>query len=375
MRMIQFTGSYELEYENGCGYYTFTPRPLSDFQIAPINEEIYSLLVTAHRKLGILEGQIRTMPNLDQYSALLFRYEAVLSCQMSGIYVSMFDLWDVYSKNMVGISKVDSYLSAVQYGLAHISKTNRFCKTYRILTGCQDSSDMTLLRKEQIYTEPRVFVLGTPMYNPPNPEKAKEAYWDFEKYWNATHKYDFLIQAALIYYQFSTIQPFAEDNDRMTRILTNLFWVKTGILSQPLLCLSYFLSRDRVGCVDRLNHVRRYLSDSYESWIKYFIQAIIISAEKTNDILALLEKTRHEDSFQLSVDRSLPKRALTVYEGLWDNPIVETRQVANRLNVSYNTAAKIVNALVALGILKQIGEQRRYRRFVYQKLLDIFTDT
>jgi len=137
--MAQFTGSYYLEYENRSSYYTFTPRTLSDLRIDDSDDETNSLLTAAHRQLGILEGIIRTSTSIERFSSLLYRYEAVLSCQLANINISMFDLWDTYSKNEPGISAVKSYQDAMQYGFAHIHKTQtplkRFCQIYRNLTG------------------------------------------------------------------------------------------------------------------------------------------------------------------------------------------------------------------------------------------------
>ena len=373
--MHGFTGQYYLEYENGRSFYTFYPRALSDLQLNAFDEETISLLITAHRQIGILEGRIRSIADIETYCTLLMYYEAVHSCQMAGIDISMFDAWDAYSKKTAGLSSIQSYTNAVKYGFSHIHSTRTplklFCQLYRILTGCQEASDIGLLRKEQIFTEPLISVVGLRTYNPPNPDNLKESYRDFENYWNATCKYDVLIQAALIYYQFCTIQPFIKDNERITRILTNLFLIKREVISHPLLCLSYFFNHDRIDCLDRLNHVRRDISDSYEPWIKYFIKAIAIAAERTNEVLAALEKTRCEDSFRLCAIENLSKHIFAVYERLWNNPIIEARQMAKMLDISYNTAAKAITTLTDFNILEQIGEQSRYRRFLYRKLFDI----
>jgi Fic family protein len=295
---------------------------------------------------------------------------------MEGIDISMFDLWDTYTKKEAGISSVESYLNAVKYGCSHIHKTRTplklFSHIYRILTGCHENSEMVLIWKEQIFTKPFISVVGMRTYNPPNPDNVKESCRAFEPSWDTTCKYDVLIQAALIHYQFCTIQPFLKDNDRITRILTCLFMIKRKIISQPSLCLSYFFNQDRIGYIDRLNHVRRDISDSYEPWFKYFVKAIAIAAERTNEVLALLEKTRREDNCRLHAIENVSKHILAVYEKLWDNPIVETRQITKVLDISYNTAAKAIAVLIDLNILEQIGEQSRYRRFSYRKLFDVF---
>jgi len=72
-----------------------------------------------------------------------------------------------------------------------------------------------------------------------------------------------------------------------------------------------------------------------------------------------------------SFDKATPV-VLRVYEHIWSKPIVEVQHIVKELGLSYNTVAKAVNILVSLGIIQQFDGQKRYRKYAYTDLLDIF---
>jgi len=46
--------------------------------------------------------------------------------------------------------------------------------------------------------------------------------------------------------------------------------------------------------------------------------------------------------------------------------------VADELSSSFNTVAKVVEAMVGYGILKQINNQSRHRYFIYEDYVKVF---
>ncbi len=116
-----------------------------------------------------------------------------------------------------------------------------------------------------------------------------EAMSDLEKYMNAEDNLHSLIRAALIHYQFETIHPFLDGNGRIGRLLITLFLMEKKVLNTPTLYISYFLKKNRVEYYDRMTEVRE--KGNYEQWIKFFLLALLESAEDaaaTIDRLAAL---------------------------------------------------------------------------------------
>jgi Fic family protein len=57
--------------------------------------------------------------------------------------------------------------------------------------------------------------------------------------------------------------------------------MENGILSAPVLCISYFLKKNRIEYYDRMTEVRD--KGNYEQWVKFFLQAVLESAEDAAD--------------------------------------------------------------------------------------------
>ena len=103
----------------------------------------------------------------------------------------------------------------------------------------------------------------------------------------------------MIHYQFETIHPFSDGNGRVGRLLITLYLVSKGILKRPILYLSDYLESHRRTYYDRIMGVR--FGDDVASWVKFFLEGIIVTAEKgtvaLNDILALQKEYEEELQF------------------------------------------------------------------------------
>ncbi len=58
--MFQYTGEYKKnksDRKNGMDFYTFTPSELCDGLLIDIDDELITLLTTAHKLLGVLGGK------------------------------------------------------------------------------------------------------------------------------------------------------------------------------------------------------------------------------------------------------------------------------------------------------------------------------
>lgn len=53
-------------------------------------------------------------------------------------------------------------------------------------------------------------------------------------------------------------------------------------------------------------------------------------------------------------------------------PVVSVKGIAENFRIAYNTAAKSIDILVDLKILRLVNEQARYREYCYEKYVDVF---
>lgn len=372
--MLYRTGEYKLEQNSKWSYHTFFPLTLIDNKNIEIDDELYVYLIKTHRLLGELYGMIKYMPNIDLWYDLLIKYEATLSCQLSGKNFSFSDLWNISSRTFPYINKVITFVEILKEskGLVdnnHIS-LDFIKEIHKKLVHNESPKQAGIFRKEQLFINSKISTNYFPYFNPPNPDDMRTALCDFEKYLDYDCPYDTLIQAALIYYQFITIQPFISGNHRMGKLIINMFLVQKKLLPLPILAFSYFFNKNDLEYRDIILSTRN--NGGYLDWIKFFIKAITVDTEHTINLFNSLHNLYTEDYEKIQAMDKRIKLELEIYKYLFKIPILETRYITNDFNISYNTAAKSIQNLNNIGILCQMKHQERYRKFIYKRLLAIF---
>lgn len=196
-----------------------------------------------------------------------------------------------------------------------------------------------------------------------------DAMSDLEKYINADDELDVLARAALIHYQFETVHPFLDGNGRVGRLLITLYLMEKKVLTTPALYISYFLKKNRVEYYDHMTEVRT--KGNYEQWVRFFLQAIMESAEDAISTIDELIVLHSANATVISKLGRAAKNAMLVFNYLESNPIIEIRKTAEALGITFNTASSAVNRLVDVGILVQTSDNSRNRTFAYIAYLNI----
>ena len=190
--------------------------------------------------------------------------------------------------------------------------------------------------------------------------------------WIATDRsnvIDPVVASAMVHYQFETLHPFHDGNGRIGRLLIVLQFYNTGTLSEPTLTVSPWFEARRSEYEDRLLGVST-KGDS-DSWVAFFANGIVESASATRRqmialvaVQASLKETIRQSALRADtahklVDLAVSRLTFTV------------RQVEHNLGISYGRANKLVNSLVELGVLEELGEQAYNRRFHAPEVLRV----
>ena len=359
-------------------YQSFRPAPLPPNPPISLSNELVSKLIDANKKLSMLEGLSSRIPNIDLFVSMYVRKEALLSSQIEGTQCTLDDIFNpnIENNTNLNVSDVVNYIKATEYALNRLQSLplcNRLIKeTHAVLMEGVRGQEKSPgeFRYSQNWIGGQGSTIRSARYIPPNPGDMQTAMSDLEKYMNSDDSLDPLIQAALIHYQFETIHPFLDGNGRVGRLLITLFLMEKHLLSRPVLYVSYFLKINRIEYYDRMTQVR--VTGDYEQWVIFFLEALSNSA---NDAIQTIDKltTLHNKSLALFDDLSkrLKTNVLKVFNYIESNPIIDIQKTADSLEMSYNTASKIISLLVEKGILQQTDKSGKARIFSYSEYLDI----
>lgn len=368
-------GEYITNLQGEARYRSFRPSPLppKDLQI---DEETVSLLARTSRALAKLDAESSKVPNMDMFISMYVRKEALLSSQLEGTQATLEDVLDPSNEKNANqdVSDVIRYIEATEFALAKMRKLplcNRLLKeTHKVLMSGVRGQEKNPgeFRRSQNWIGAAGSTLKTARYIPPNPDDMKNAMTELENYINSDDGNDVLIQTALIHYQFETIHPFLDGNGRIGRLLIMLFLMDKGILHSPSLYISYFLKKNRTEYYDRLSEVRN--KNDYEQWIKFFLYALLISAEDASETISKLAELHDRNTAWAEHLGRSKKTALLLLGYLEKNPIINITKTAAELNISFTTVSSAVKKFTEAGILSK-PEEERNRIFVYKEYLDI----
>ena len=372
--MFNHSGNYEFQISrkyDSRSYYTFTPKPLCSLtdNVLPMDEHMMMLISQAHRLLGILEGISKYVPDIDTYINLLMKKEAHLSCQIDGITTPFYDILDSNSEKSKNAMAILNCVTAIQYAQRKAVSNQLICEIQGIALKDSGCKNIGKFRETQIFLKPYVSS-NIQEYNPTAPEDLESALDDFEKFMTADDNIDVLIKSALVHYQFEIVHPFEKGNGRVGRILAMLMLLQNKMLSKPVISLSYDLFQDKDEYFDRLSNTQ--LNGNYAQWVKFFIKAIIVAADNSIKQIESFIAIRNKNIEKIMVLGKASKNAMLVYKYIEKNPIIKIPSIANELNFSFNTVAKVVEAMVGCGILKQANNQSRHRYFIYEDYVKIF---
>lgn len=367
-------------------YTSFCPRPLAVNPPVALDEEMIVLLRRLHTGAGYLNGLCRGMGAIERFTPMFVRLEALYSSQLEGDRTTLNGLLvprrdsPLPSDAVASIDNVNAHFFALEAISQNKSKApglsmDLLRAAHKVLLTHSRGRDKSPgeFRGTQNWIGPTGCTLKTAAYVPPNVEDMDKALSDLETFIHTdTPNIDPFVKAALIHYQFETIHPFLDGNGRIGRLLILLYLIQAGVLTSPLLYISYFLKINRRAYYDHMMDVRE--KGRYEAWVKFFLRA---SDAAVTDTIASVKKlcAQHEENTQRIIDavsrQSTRERWLRFLNYLEQYPIVEIKHTAEQLDISFPTASKLVSSFVDFGILKETSGHKRGRTFAYEAYLSI----
>jgi len=364
------------------GYAAFIPKPLPPEPALRIDAEMWDLLSCADRALGRLDGSTEVLPNPDLFVAMYVRQEAVLSSQIEGTQASLVDILEYEAEAArrslpSDVAEVVSYVGAMNYGLERLATLPLSLRLLReihavlLREGRGSQRQPGEFRTSQNWIGPGGATIERATFVPPPPYEMERALGDLEAFLHNPGPMPVLLKVGLMHAQFETIHPFLDGNGRMGRLLITFLLVQQEVLRRPLLYLSYFFRQHRDEYYDRLQAVRT--QGDWEGWLKFFLRAVAEVANAATETARRILRLREEHRELIRARASGRANAEHLLDHLFEQPILNVRQAAEMIDVSFPTANALISQLVEIGLLEEITGGGRKRLFSYKYYLDLFT--
>ena len=364
------------------GYKAFIPNPLPPDPLIKYDDRLQLLLSEADRALARLDGVALVLPNPDLFIAMYTKKEALLSSQIEGTQASLEGVLafeaDLSPKEDVNeIKEVVNYVKAINYGIDRLRK-NDFPMSLRLikeihnilLEGVRGTSRRPgEFRRSQNWIGTPGGTINEAIFIPPPHHQVDELMSGLEKFIHEKDNIPPLVKIGLIHAQFETIHPFLDGNGRIGRLLITFYLYWTGILTRPLLYLSYYLKKYRDKYYDYLMKIR--LKGDWEEWLKFFLQGVaeisLEAASSAKEIIGLKDKLTKE-LFKKKIGGT---HAVRLLDMLFEKPLISVSDIVTQLNVSRQTATQLVNRFNEAAILNEVSGKKRYRKYLFADYIKI----
>lgn len=332
--------------------------------------------------LGRLDAVSTLLPDTELFLYGYVRREAVLSSQIEGTQSSLSDLL-LFELDVVpgvpldDVTEVSNYVAALEYGLTRMRDgfplSNRLL---REMHGLLLSSGRGAHKEPGSFRRSQNWIGGTRPGNaafvPPRPADVEPAMGALELFLHEPEPgVPELIRAALAHVQFETIHPFLDGNGRVGRLMIPVMLANAGILHEPLLYLSLFLREHRDEYYRLLGLVRT--DGDWEAWVDFFLEGVEQTADGALVTANRLLELMRADRARIAALRRSGGAAARVYDALSERPIVSIGGAAARLGISLPTATRGIEALVSLGVAKEVTGRQRGRLYAYDAYLTLLT--
>ena len=345
-------------------------------------KEVLKQVNRANRKLAELKGVAQTIPNERILISSLTLQEAKDSSAVENIVTTQDDLYRAgldtsYQFINAATKEVLFYREAINEGFQMVRNKdiltlNDIKRVQEVLE--QNSAGFRTTPGTQLKREND----GAIVYTPPQDGQEIIGFMaNLERFINdgEMSQLDPLIKMAIIHHQFESIHPFYDGNGRTGRIINILYLVITGLLDLPILYLSRYITRNKGEYYHLIQAIRDKNTDNaaeWVAWILFMLKGVETTAEDTILLVKNIGSLMAEYKGVIRPDFG-SKYNHELLNGLFYHPYTKIDHVVHNMQVSRQTAAKYLDRIVALGLLRKekMGKENYY---INTKLMNLFIE-
>lgn len=374
--------------KSSLSYEAFVPSPIGDIDLS-VTGATAGDLADAEAALGRLGAHSQSASGLESLSRSLMRSEAVASSWIEALRVSHRKLAEA-EQNAPGttyddarrvLGNVRAMAAAIEIGSESEPFTVDDIRSMHGMLMSTSSVREDQDRVGQFRSEP-VFIGGTTPANaeyvgPPH-ERLDELMDDLVTFINHRQDLAAITMAAIAHAQFESIHPFHDGNGRVGRCLIHTI-LRRGGAGTVLPPVSIALHHAGGRYVDGLNAFR---NDDLNAWLSLFATAVTFACEATIGLSLAVAALRAEWEQRLRDRRAAagvraPRSDSAVMASLGrlaDMPAFHTRDLAERLKVTWRAAQDAVLELQRAEIIKQVSAGKGNRLYEVPDVFSLLDD-
>lgn len=182
-------------------------------------------------------------------------------------------------------------------------------------------------------------------------------------------EFDPVVAGALGHYLFEALHPFHDGNGRLGRLLIVVQLHTAGVLSEPTLSVSPWFEARRAEYFGRLMAVST--DGDWDGWVAFFASGLNASAEQTRRRMEQLAQVQTDLKQHIAASALRAGSARQLVDFAVGQPVFTVREAAAGLGLTYGRTNRLIDSLVAIGVLAPWGDQEYNRRFAAPRVLDI----
>lgn len=355
------------------GYVAFFPALIP--RTIELPAATVTLLADAEAVLGRLAAVGGLLPNPDLLVRPYLLREAVSSTRIEGTRATIGEVLDVRAAGAspgADVEEVINYVEAMRWGASRLDElpiSSRLLRQMhqRLMAGVR-GRDLAPgeFRTTQNWIGPPGSTIESAPFVPPPPTEPADLLSDWERFAHEESEMPLLVQNALLHAQFETIHPFLDGNGRLGRLMLVFFLVARERLPAPLLYLSAYLERNREMYYAALQALRE--SGDASPWIDLFLMSVKTEASDAVDRARQIITLR--DRYLRTAASLGTAKASALVDLICENPVLTSRSIESRLDVSRPTALRLLRRMEERGVIReQETGTRGQRRYVAEDFL------
>lgn len=363
----------------------FVPNPLPE-ESPELSGATYRAVADARASLAALDSTARSLPNPRLFRQATLRVEAQSTAALEGTYEPLMKVlaaddaekdpslrevlnylvvaeaafgWS-QERRALTVSMLGQLQERLMEGTRHRTPQTGHVRDVQVVIGRRQDADLTELPIKAAQFVPA----------PPGPDLAARLS-DLLTWMSGDlrGRFDPVVAGALAHYQFEALHPFHDGNGRLGRLLIVVQLHHSGVLSEPTLSVSPWFEGHRADYFDCLMGVST--QGDWDRWVGFFAHGLQASADQTRHRMEQLARVQADLKQQVAASPLRAGSARQLVDFAVGQPTFTVREAAVALNLSYGRTNKLVDSLVALGVISPWGPAEYNRRFAAPSVIEV----